>query len=135
MADTGTGNAGWSGTTPKHAPVADPTLIARAYSEGGLDPSQPLSALFVRPSPEARAFFQGLSKRAQASLENAASAEGILIGHAKKLTTVIHQCRGINGNGPCNLSPAQKAAIVELLSELLVSGNRQIADYHIDHRA
>ncbi len=61
---------GWSATQTT-APVADPTLITRAYSEG-LEPGQKLGNLFQNPSARAKAFIESLAPRARAGLENAA---------------------------------------------------------------
>ena len=60
---------GW-GSGNRTAPTADPTLIARAKSQG-LEPGEPLSKLFVNPSVKAKQFLATLDKRACAALENA----------------------------------------------------------------
>jgi hypothetical protein len=68
-----TSAAGWS-STPRTAPIADTSLIARARSEA-LEQGQPLSALFIDPTPRAKAWINGLAPRARAGLENAARTE------------------------------------------------------------
>jgi len=67
---TSHGGCGW-GATPTTAPVADQTLITRAYSEG-LEPGQKLADLFNKPSEKARSFLERLESRARAGLQNAA---------------------------------------------------------------
>ena len=65
-----THSVGWS-ATPRTAPAADESLIARARTEG-LDPGQPFSALFINPSEKSKGFLDGLAPRARAALQNAA---------------------------------------------------------------